>query len=247
MSTSPSPSASDNARYPSANVRTFITLVLIIHLFALVVAMMSTRMGLTSPLQLQLRTVPVLSRYLQWLWMDLNYDYYYTNGEVNHPQTGERMAVTPGADFDHYIEISMKKPDGEQVAVTLPEAAFPRQRYLREQRLADEIVRRIGDSNHESRLPAEITRFFMENYGAESAEFRCIEQAPIAPEVLTEPTDDLASRDPEDARYFTVVFEGTARLVKGNFVFQKIESARDSAPAVNAPSAAGTNSGSQNN
>ncbi len=238
MSTNPtSPSSlpvEEESRYPSVGVRTVVSLALFIHLFALGVALMANRPVLSSPLERQLKTVPFLSQYLQLLWMDLSYDYHQTNGMVPD-DNGQRMTISPAMDFDHRLEIELTTENGTETVV-IPQAKFPRQRYVREQRLADEVIRRVGDQNNEARMPAAITRYWMEKTGASKALFRCIEQMPVAPEVLRQRTDDLGSQDPNDERYFSVVFEGTAQLRKGNFVFSKVESTRDAAPtAVDAP------------
>ena len=67
--------SSDSAGWPDESVRTTLTILIILHLFAVATAVLSNA-GPVSPLRAALRQVPLVTSYLQFLHMDLAYNYH---------------------------------------------------------------------------------------------------------------------------------------------------------------------------
>src|SRR5688500_11916297 len=68
-------------RLPSQTVRTVVSLLLFVHLFALLAAMLSNPQdAMASRLLFKLGNVRFLSGYTEALWMESAYDFFYTYG-----------------------------------------------------------------------------------------------------------------------------------------------------------------------
>ena len=215
---------------PSQGVRTVLSLLLFVHLFALAVALLSNpRDGMASPLLYKLGGMRLLSGYLQVIWMDMSYDYFHTYGPLEF--------VAP-LGTDHVADVELKFADGSTNTLHSPVGElFPRQRYLRYKNLWNNAARTVGQQGAESMLPAMIVESVLRQSGAESATLTLKRHLPMSMERAqsTYPKD----RDPFDARFYQTLFTGYGQLRNGRFTFQKLEDAGDSAPAAGQGAAAG--------
>ena len=207
---------------PSQGLRTVLSLLLFVHLFALSVALLSNpRDGMTSPLLNKLGGMRLLSGYLQMLWMDMSYDYFHTYGPLEF--------VAP-LGTDHVAEVELKFADGSTRTLHSPAAnLFPRQRYLRYKSLWNNAARTVGQQGAESMLPAMVLESLLRQTGAESATLTLKRHLPMSMDRAqsNEPKD----RDPFDDRYYQTLYTGYGQMRNGRFTFQKLEDAGDSAPA----------------
>jgi hypothetical protein len=206
---------------PSQGVRTIVSFLIFVHLFALAVCVLSTpRDGMSSSLQRQLRNARFLTAYMQWLWMDNAYDYFHTYGDL---EVVDRFGT------DHQFEIELKMPDGSARNIAFPEAGlFPRQRRQRLRQLANSAALTVGQPG-ESLLPAALLEHALRATGADSGTLRLRQHRLQTMEQRG--SADKTVRDPYDDRYYRTAYTGYGRLIDGQLVYQKLESAVDSAPA----------------
>lgn len=219
----PAPAAS----LPSTSIRTFVSLWLIFHLFALGVAAFSSSGNdqAASPLALGLRPIP--ARYLQLLDMDLNYKFYLTYGEV--------------FDVDQVVELDMTLPDGTVQQRVIPEPdVWPRLREQRYQTLAASVSGAIGNDAVEPLLPQTLAGAWMAPVHATKATFRARAHRVLNMENALSP--DMSVADPYDARrYFTLYEAQIVRSVDGTVSLVKtsdddaIFGGATGAPATTAP------------
>jgi hypothetical protein len=224
-STEPS-SAPSNASDPprlSQGVRTILSLVLFVHLFALGVAMLSNpRDGMTSPLLLRLGGIRFLSGYLQLLWMDLGYDYFHTYGY------NEFVASISS---DHQAEIELKMADGSTQTIVSPPVDLPAFRARRYTNLWNSAGRTVGESGVESVLPDMVAESLLRQRGAEMATIRIQRRLPLT-------IEQAGSRGRQPADAPRTVYTGVGQMKSGQFIYQKLESTGDTAPAAGSPASA---------
>jgi hypothetical protein len=122
---------------PPQGVRTTLSLLLVIHLFALLVAVASNFLPV-SPMRAQLRDVPLVRPYLQLLHMDLAYNYHLT--------------YATEVDFDHRLVIQLAG-DAPEEAIVLPTGLWPPVRQQRLYNLTRTMALNLGDDATEGVLP----------------------------------------------------------------------------------------------
>ncbi len=166
MSGSPQSSPHDSAeagqlQLPSAELRNGLTLLLILHLFALFVAVVSN-FGARSGLRLQLREVPGVRTYLQLLNMDTAYNYHFVFG------TRE--------DRDYQCEVMVRPPPRsatsqaggplqEESLRLIPADLWPGSRRRRYLMLSHHMAANVGDDQLESLLPATLASGLLRQRG----------------------------------------------------------------------------------
>jgi hypothetical protein len=96
--------ASDDDRLPSVELRTALSLLILLHLFSLFVAV-ATNFGPVSPFRGAFGQVPFIKPYLQGLYMDLAYNFHLTYGDQ--------------MDVDHILEMDWESKDGSFRSVSL--------------------------------------------------------------------------------------------------------------------------------
>lgn len=148
-------SLSSNAepQLPPEWVRTVLSLLFVIHLFAVGVALIG-RMPVSSELFRRLANVRFLAAYRQLLDMDLPYNYPLTRADT--------------LDIDHSIEAVVKLPDGKTEVVTLPPAGIPageRARHWRQ--LTQNMAMFVGNPDIESILPTHLGLGLVKRYGGD--------------------------------------------------------------------------------
>lgn len=115
--------------YPSANLRGAISLFLVFHLFALLVAITSN--GLTSDLLRRLWRTPC-KPYLQVLNMDLNYRFHHVYGDR--------------VDMDWIVQAEVHQKDGTRQEIVIPgQSGLPLTSYDRRVRVARLLAQSDGN------------------------------------------------------------------------------------------------------
>ena len=226
MSTPSTTSPSQPAGIPSVEMRTVVSFLIFVHLFALTAALVFTP-GMSSDLEQRVVNLPVLRQYRQALDMNLPYTYHLTFG-------GEDF------DFEHQLEVDLELPDGQRKLVILPgPGLWPRSRHNRYQMLAFNTAAGIGQENIETILPQGITYGLLDQYGATRANFRCRVHLGLGRDRI------IAKADPQAPETWRTVYEAAIwKTPDGQIRLLKQESARDSAPGA-APT--GSSNGAQTN
>jgi hypothetical protein len=207
---------------PGTGVRTLLSFLLFLHLFALFVACVSN--SAASPLQRRLRYVP--AAYLQLLNMDLSYGFHLTQAELS--------------DVDYVIEMELETAGGKKTVRLPPSELGPPIRYRRYERLGWLMADRVafadttGDASMESLLPQAIAaRLFLEN-DARRGTLRCMAHR-------LQSMDDAASTDPKirnpfHPSYYFPVYTATVWLDDQDRVqISKLTTGVDVAPAATEP------------
>jgi hypothetical protein len=211
----------DPASRLSEGVRTFLSLFLFIHLFALGVVFFSNFEAGDWDSDLLRRMKIVVRPYLYPLWLDRPYHYHLTYAEP--------------LDFDHYIEVALTPKDlSDTTTVRLPDdelgIGLRRQRY---QRLAWHFARRTESQTPDDLLPLTIGAGLIKQHTAARAQVRCFRKRPL---FLEEVQAGTSPDTPDERLYAAAVF-----FLPGNEQPQlnKIGEARDVAP-VTRPSDSGS-------
>lgn len=206
---------------PSQGVRTVVSLLLVFHLFALLVAIGSNSGDLSSSLQLQLRRVPLLMNYLQFLDMDLSYNFALTQDTI--------------LDIDHAVTVEFSLPDGGSEQVSLPDdSMWPGTRYRRYQRLAENMADLALDPDREALLPRAIAASVMSRHGVDEATITCRGHYILRPEDVY--SSDLSLRDPYHERRYRTVY--SAKVLRDGDQVGLVKTSSDELPgeSPNAPS-----------
>lgn len=211
----------DDARLPHDGLRAAISFLIFLHLFALLVAVLSN--WNPSTLSQRLRDkVPLVKPYLQLLSMDQSYVPTYA------------LTFAMNEDTDMAVELDLKLADGSRRTVSLPAGdLWPRTRWLRDARLAATTDDLTGEAyrNMESLLPQAIAAHYVVKYGAKGGTIRCMRH------YLLE-IDDAAVGDPYDATRYAKVYEARIIVRGGKVQLMKMEAAAEVAPAAVKPAAA---------
>jgi hypothetical protein len=217
--TNPDPAA---GRLPSQTVRTVVSLLLFVHLFALLAAMLSNPQdGMASRLLIRLGNVRFLSAYTETLWMESAYDFFYTYGS-------NEFVIALGT--DHQIEADLTFPGGEVQTLQIPdERRFPRQRYQRMKNLCNNAARVVGQQGVESMIPAPLAESLLKSTGAESVTLRLKRRLMQTMDLVS--SSSSAARDPYDDRYSRVIYTGYAQMRNGRPDYRKLEDAGGPVPA----------------
>ena len=200
---------------PSEGVRTIVSFLLFVHLFALVVGIIAAN----APAEFE-RAIAEnvgLRHYLRAVGMDLPYTYYFTRG--NDPG-GE-------LDIDYAIEATIKREDGEAEVVRLPaDDARPHQRFHRYQKLAQQLASYAREDAPEpddlERLAQAIALGLLQQHDAQALDLRCRGR-------LTPPTMDEYRPETYTDRYRDA-YDAHAFLWDDRVELIKKEPARDTAP-----------------
>lgn len=220
MNASPAAPPAEPEGMPSQGVRTFITFLLFLHLFALFVAVASNFRPV-SPLRMQLREVPLVTPYLQALHMDLAYNYHLT--------------YATELDIDHYFELDLNSAGaGSKEANTT--LGFPApdlgiglqaQRY---RNLALNAAQLVENDDQDGILPKAVARRLLLEQGIDAGTHRLRLQRHllVAREALDSP--DPARSDPNSPSYFATAYEADVKLLDGELYLNKTAEIGESAP-----------------
>ena len=200
-------SASENADGPSPGVRTAISLLLFIHLFAIFAAI-SANFGARSGLRQDLR-ITLIEPYLQALFLDTAYDYgmiYNMTDDWDHTC---QIVLNPASDFTGTAE----QMANLEVIEMMPEAAWPAMRRRRYLALSYRVTVLEDETDREAALIAALANGMLSKHeiteGAHG--FRCLTQEP-QPMVLDDIEPEI--RDPNHIGWFSTVYH--ADVVRAN-------------------------------
>ena len=165
----PTPTLSDAGQppLPSPDVRGWVSLFLFIHLFSVVIALVSY----VDPSTLQERLRTVLAPYLTTLNFDLNPNAYPTG----------RFYLTHElpTDFDAVIHVDAKMPDGSERSITIPEPGlWPPERRRHYQALANAASTVVESDDYQAVLPKSIAGAILRSWGASSGTVRIERNSP---------------------------------------------------------------------
>jgi hypothetical protein len=167
----PDAAASETAT-PSKGVRTVVTYLLFLHLFAVGVAVTSN-FGARGGLRLQLREVPGIRPYLQTLNLDTAYSYHLVFGNRE--------------DWDYQCEVELNRtgdgpaaPGAEKIEL-MPPDAWPGTRRRRYLMLGLNTALNEGNEQIESVLPAGLANGMLRRHSVQGGthRFRCVGLAPL--------------------------------------------------------------------
>jgi hypothetical protein len=196
---------------PSEPVRTIVTLLLFIHLFAVGLAIMtSSESGASALLRDIKERTPLLEPYLTQLWLDRGYDYYLMNDQ----------------NWDFQLEATVKFADGHvEGPMVFPDpnlwSGERRQRYQQLAGFMGNYIARASapeasalDGERKLLLPEAIGGGLLrQNPNAETASLKCIFHRGISREELR--SENPKDRDPYGPQYFMAVGDMTIVLDRG--------------------------------
>lgn len=203
--------SSSPAPGPSQNVRTALSFLLFLHLFAVAVGVTSNESA--SQLETGLRKTPLVVPYLQLLLMDLSYSFNLTFGPSDNDVS----------DAESWIEADLTTGAGAQQIVMPATGLEPRQRLRRYEALARTTAAQVGNQNSESILPAAIARGLVRRYGASGGVIRIVRS--------TLPTDAFMPFSPTRR----TLYEARILVTAGRVDLFKSDAASESAPAAAKP------------
>ncbi len=217
--------AQSESRFPSPGVRTAASLLLFVHLFAVVIAMTSrattvdTEFGPAgSELLARMRRVPFLMAYLQLLELDESYNFAWTQGDP--------------LDAVHSIEVELEfdDPNVEQLVIRIPQDRLrPPLRNDRHHNLALTAAALVGRDDRENILPQAVAENFVREHGATGGTIRIRRHFPQSPPEAA--SLDEAVADPFNDRYYATPYEARILVTDGVVSLLKSESPGTSAPA----------------
>lgn len=194
---------------PGYGVRTTLTLLLIFHLFALALGILSAARPL-SPLRNQLADVPFIRPYLRLLHMDVAYNFHLTDGTTD--------------DVDHFVVVEPQQGENGANAIMLPPPGLiPGIRRERFQQLAFFAApMQDGDPAVKTLLPKAVAASILRSAGAPQGtyRFRIRRQMLVAREQAVSPDQSLS--DPFAEERFETAFEGAVILGESEVDFLEI-------------------------
>lgn len=210
MSATPAPPA---AAGPSDLVRSVVSFLLFLHLFAIGVAVLSrANAAVPAPLEARLRQVPGVEPYIALTGLDWPYTYFLMLSPLGRGRP----------DWDHRIEIDLQLADGKRETHVLPDrATMTGPRLHRYERLVDNAVSMLEATSMESRIPEGIARAFVTSRKATGGTIRI--RGKTAPD---EAYQSMPKEYPP-----TPMYEARILVAGGTVSLFKIDSATDSAPA----------------
>jgi hypothetical protein len=198
----PSPRDTATPTLPSAEVRGLVSLVLFIHLFAVVIALAAY--ARPSTLQERLRTL--LSPYLATLNFDLNPNEYPTG----------RFYLTHDlpVDVDAVIQVDATLPDGEERSITIPEPGlWPPERRRHYQALANAANTLVESDDYQAVLPKAIAGALLSSWGATTGTVRIERHLPI--QMVDVGSHDAGKSDPFSPSHYSTVYEARVLVSPG--------------------------------
>jgi hypothetical protein len=216
---------------PSQNVRTIVSLLLFVHLFAVGMAVMTdgdfgtARAALLSNIKQQ---TPGLAPYLAQFCLDRGYDYHLMNDLP--------------LDWDHRLVATVKYANGRaDPPIVIPEpTTWPSERVQRDQQLARTVAvyatrASAGEAEEvDTRRKSQILEaigggLIRQHPGATSVALRCVYHQGIS---LTElDSEDTHERNPFDARYYGAAIDGNVVLDHDRPTFFENLPAAETSPA----------------
>lgn len=184
----PSPSEPPPPIAWSSEARSIASLLIFIHLFALLVAVTTY----TRPSELQLRLHDLFSPYLRTL--------HLTAYPVNYPFARYHLTHALPTDVDYNVQVDLKGADGQTETVSVPAAGLqPLIRHRRYQALANAAGTLADEESNEDYsgiLPRAIAGAILKSQGATQGQVRC--RAHYLPELEAMAEVDAGRREALD-------------------------------------------------
>jgi hypothetical protein len=195
MQSTPTPrDAGPPASLPSSEVRGVVSLLLFIHLFAVVISLASY----TAPSTLQDEIRKLLAPYLATLNFDLNPNAYPTG----------RFYLTHDlpVDVDAVIHVDGTLPDGTERSITIPEPGlWPLERRRHYQALANAASTLVENEDYQAALPKAIAGSILQSWGATDGTIRIERHFPLQMENAA--SRDSSRNDPFGPTRYSTVYE----------------------------------------
>jgi hypothetical protein len=207
----------------SAGVRSTLSLVLFIHLFAIAVALSSY----TNPSGVQSRLREMLAIYAQNLNFDLNQNAY------NVARFHQTHATPSDVDF----QITIESADGSRKQLIPEDSLFPPLRQRRYQSLANAIGNMAESEEYQAVLPRAIAASVLNDWNVKSGKFLC--RGHFLPDIEFRASSDPKVQDPYSETYYRTAYEATVVVTPDQVYVNKISTARDVAPVEQSPGAGG--------
>lgn len=193
---------SPEPRLPDPTVRTVLTLAIIVHLTALVVALS----GYTEPSPLQSRLLQIFGSYINPL--NFNVNHTYAGGSRWH------LTHATNADTTFEVVIEAKNASGPPSSIRIPpDGIQPRIRRQRYQMLANAFGSSIGNNDIEGKLPLAVGAAFLGAEGGRQCTVVVRARMPTLREIYA---DDGSLVDPFNAEptraYATNVLAGPGQV-----------------------------------
>jgi hypothetical protein len=210
------PDAPGRTELPRQGVRTAVSLVLFIHLFAVSVGIFSNMPPVPDPTQTNLRTklrqVHFLLAYVQFLNMDRAYNNYYTYGDAR--------------DVDHEITVELPGEPGLESIVLPPNGTKPGLRTARYRMLAASLAARAEDDTTEGLIPEAIARHFLPEGARGRARIRCRRHLLLSME------DSRRGIEPDGPGFWQSAYEASVRRSRttDEIILVKSVNAAETAP-----------------
>ncbi len=205
----------DSPELPAEGFRTLLSFLLFLHLFALFVAVASN-VGPVSAVRRQLANVPLVRPYLQWLHMDLGYNYHFTHATE--------------LDVDHVIELELGQAADGAAAVQFPvQGLRPRVRARRYGNLMYTLSRRLGDDSVGGVLPVEISQRLLAERQIDRGKHQlAVKRQLLIPRESMEALDP-AVRDPYDPQWYETVYRANLSFFQSRLHLTKAAGAGENA------------------
>ena len=222
--------ANSNSSDPSLpdSVRTWITLLLIVHLFALA-AIALAHTGQSELTERIRRRVPLLQPYMRRVWMDNRYTY----ADYVNPHPDARL------DSQFFIEVDEELADGTTQKLTLPGASmWPETRRRRYLTLARNLAAVVGSDMEAPFAQMVSSGLLAEQPDAISLRLTCLER--FTPTASGDPPEDSSAVLGDDGVYSATIYACQAWINEDDrsTEIRKQEEPRRLAPVVPTPTTA---------
>ena len=222
----PEPKSTPAATLPSSSVIGGVSLLLVIHLFAVVVAGVSNQIPVeqgSEPLRTQFRRTPGLVPYLRTFGFDWGF---------NHPRTPWIMTDGSGQSVDHSCDVVLDWPANAEVTDAmladmkrlplLPAGTRLGIRKRRYRQLATYVGLLVGDDETESNLPKLISERLIAERGLTEGthRFRCRQHLLLNPENAR--SNIAAERDPFRPSLYDSIYQADLVIIEGEVVLSKV-------------------------
>jgi hypothetical protein len=212
------PPTQTSAALPAPEARTFLSLAIFVHLFAISVGMLAY----ANPSPLESRLKRVFAPYLR----TFNFDLAHTD----YTPPPYYLTHATATDVDFLVQVEFKRPDGSKATIDLPAEGMRGERRLRYQMLANAVgsLAENGDEARQAILPQAIVAAVLEREGSTEGVVRC--RAHQMHDIPTAQATNPARRDPNAPELYRIVYEADARLFDGKFLLVKRKAAGETAP-----------------
>jgi len=217
----PNTQEEQNIGQPSQGMRTFVSFLLFVHLFTVVMTI-NSEFRPASPLRAGLGRIGFLEPYMQLLHMDIAYNYHLTYGPMNP------------LDFDHRVEFYRNySAASDEAESQVPDESDTLTQTNRYRNLARSMVEFVEQPGLESIFPASVAKRLILDGETHDGNhrLRIVRYVPLSREEARS-----LDADPNAADQFETVYEADVilsynKLLKRHeVILNKVEAAGETAP-----------------